>query len=104
VCRAAKEPGRLTTFNLNFDGTLTQLAVFDLNPAVNGEPQDIKFCRPTLPSHTPRLAISFNDPSDPSQPGTVRLYQPVHQGNQQLHKLTEFSGKAPFLHHHNTFA
>lgn len=88
----AMEPARLTVFSLGLDGTLTQRNVHAFNKVVTGEPLDIEFCKPSLPSGNPRLAISFQSSSNTSTSGHVRLYTPLTASNfvlgSPLHILT----------------
>ncbi|XP_070180801.1 uncharacterized protein [Littorina saxatilis] len=90
----AKEPARLTVFSLSFTGMLNEIANIDLTSGARdtvGEPNHVEFCRPATPGNTARLAISYDDPEDPSQPGTVRLYQAMSQANPTLTQIIGFS-------------
>ncbi|KAK7502801.1 hypothetical protein BaRGS_00006051 [Batillaria attramentaria] len=80
----ATEPGRLTVFSLNLDGTLTQRAVHAFATSTEGHPLDVEFCSSADPGTNDRLAISFRDPNSPSAEGDVHFYQPLTAGNYDL--------------------
>ncbi|KAK7502737.1 hypothetical protein BaRGS_00005987 [Batillaria attramentaria] len=79
----ATEPGRLTVFSLNLDGTLTQRAVHAFATSTEGHPLDIEFCSPAA-GGVDRLAISFRDPTSLGADGDVNFYQPLTAGNYEF--------------------
>ena len=91
---AAREPARLTAFSVAFDGQLTEFSNIDLTSTNDGDPQHVEFCRPTNPANTPRLAISYNAPTNPGDFGRVRLYNALSQANPTLEELQDFTGES----------
>ncbi|RUS88521.1 hypothetical protein EGW08_003697, partial [Elysia chlorotica] len=77
----AKEPARLTAFTLAVDGTPTQLLEHSFNPNLEGYPLDIEICRPQVLGASPRVAISFVNPSSRSADGRVVFFQPLAFGS-----------------------
>ncbi|XP_076465432.1 uncharacterized protein LOC143297141, partial [Babylonia areolata] len=87
----AKEPGRLTAFTLQVDGSPVPLTEVEFDTALKGQPLDVEFCRPLAPGGVPRLAVSFQDPVSASADGTVRLYQALTPLTTELALLREIT-------------
>lgn len=90
---AAKEPGHLSVFTLSYQGVPTLVTVFKLDSDTRGQPLDIEFCRPVEPGGIARLAISFNDPSNPAADGTVRIYRALSPVSPTLEIIQTLTGK-----------
>ncbi|KAK3699071.1 hypothetical protein RRG08_041633 [Elysia crispata] len=93
----AKEPLRLTAFTLAVDGTPTQLLEHTFNPNLEGYPLDIEICRPQTLGASPRVAISFVNPSSRSADGRIVFFQPLSFGSTTLDEIQRITvGAYPF--------